>query len=227
MISWLQGQRVGNWQQGLRYGLTLDCGGGGYEGQLPRNVLDKLELDGDGKLTLWVHQVQRKDGDSLFGFCRCRDRDLFRSLIAVNGVGPQIAVALLEGATTDELIYAIMRKDIHRLCRANGVGKRTAERLVVELHSKLSSLSDLNANPLSKEKQVNDLGFDNLPFTEALDIRQTLESLGYRDPEISSAMRAASLKASTSACRNPEFLLHECLRWLSREPKEWCRNVDN
>ena len=71
MISWLQGQRVGNWQQGLRYGLILDCGGVGYEVQLPRSVLDKLELDGDGKLTLWVHQVQRKDGDSLFGFCRC------------------------------------------------------------------------------------------------------------------------------------------------------------
>ena len=218
MIGWLQGQQVSTWRQGQRHGLVLACGGVGYEVQLPRRAINRLEPDGEGKLTLWVHQVQRKDDSSLFGFRDLCDRELFRNLIAVNGVGPQIAIALLEEASTDELAYAIVHKNISRLCQAHGVGKRVAERIVTELHDKLAFLLDSNISSLSEEKQIVNLALENQLAVELLDIKQTLRSLGYRNPEINHAIQATSSKTDMLGCSDSEVWLRECLRWLSQEP---------
>ena len=216
MIGWLQGQQISTWQQGQRHGLVLACGGIGYEVQLPRRAINRLEPDGEGRLTLWVHQVQRKDDSSLFGFRDLCDRELFRNLIAVNGVGPQTAIALLEEASTNELAYAIMHKNIGRLCQIHGVGKRVAERIVTELHDKLASLLNSDISSLSEEKQIVNLSLENHLAVELLDIKQTLKSLGYRDPEINHAIQATSSETDMLGCSDSEVWLRECLRWLSQ-----------
>ena len=91
MIGWLQGRHMECWTQGNRSGVLLVCAGVGYEVQLTSR--HQKQLQPDSELTLWIHQVQREDGSSLFGFPSRQERDLFRLLIGVNGVGPQ-AVSL-------------------------------------------------------------------------------------------------------------------------------------
>ena len=106
MIGWLQGERIQSWEQGGRRGVVIACGGVGYEVQLTSRDQNR-QMDGAG-CTLWVHQVQRDDGSTLFGFCEQQERDLFRILIGVNGVGPQMALALLDCSRVEELVAAIV-----------------------------------------------------------------------------------------------------------------------
>ena len=141
MIGWLQGERIQSWEQGGRRGVVIACGGVGYEVQLTSRDQNR-QMDGAG-CTLWVHQVQRDDGSTLFGFCEQQERDLFRILIGVNGVGPQMALALLDCSQVDELVAAIVDGDLKRLTQAQGVGKRTAERIAVELRDRLGAWTPL------------------------------------------------------------------------------------
>ena len=124
--------------------MVISCGGVGYEVQLTSRDQNR-QMDGAG-CTLWVHQVQRDDGSTLFGFCEQQERDLFRILIGVNGVGPQMALALLDCSQVDELVAAIVDGDLKRLTQAQGVGKRTAERIAVELRDRLGAWTPLQ-NP--------------------------------------------------------------------------------
>ena len=119
MIGWLRGERIQRWEQGGRHGLVIACGGVGYEVQLTRR--DQTSLGGDS-CTLWIHQVHREDGSHLYGFPLQMDRDLFRTLIGVNGVGPQVALSLLDSCTATDLVTAIIEGDLKRLTQAQGVG---------------------------------------------------------------------------------------------------------
>ncbi len=92
MIGWLKGEKVEIWEQFSKHGVLLDCGGVGYEVHMTPRCLDKVK---DYRiLSLWIHQVQREDEAQLYGFLEKSDRNLFRVLIGVNGVGPKIALAL-------------------------------------------------------------------------------------------------------------------------------------
>ena len=136
MIGWLQGQIAEPWQQANRCGVLLVCQGVGYEVQLSLRHWRDLPAQGSD-LTLHVHHSVRDDGWTLFGFAARHERDLFRELVAVSGVGPQMALALLGTHATDELVRAIVHGDLRSLTQAPGVGKRTAERLSVELRQRL------------------------------------------------------------------------------------------
>ena len=94
MIGWLKGEKIEIWKQGSRLGTIISCSGIGYEVQILHRSLELI--NSSKELILWVHQVQRDDGSSLIGFIDRVERDLFRKLISVNGVGPQLAIALLE-----------------------------------------------------------------------------------------------------------------------------------
>ena len=142
MIGWLMGLHLENWKQGSRSGVLLNCSGVGYEIHLaPRHLSNLLE---GNELSLWIHQVQREDGSSLYGFPRREERDLFRLLISVNGLGPQSGLALLQECRPHELVEAISNGDLRTLCRAQGIGKRTAERLVLDLRDKVSLSADIS-----------------------------------------------------------------------------------
>ncbi|MDP6197303.1 MAG: Holliday junction branch migration protein RuvA [Prochlorococcaceae cyanobacterium ETNP18_MAG_17] len=223
MIGWLQGQKVDAWQQGTRQGVVIACGGVGYEVQLTPRHLSQMGED-QSTFILWIHQVQRDDGASLFGFPERRERDIFRILIGVNGVGPQVALALLEECQVSELIEAIVQGDLRKLCRAQGVGKRTAERLAVELRTKLAELSGSDPGMSLVDNDV----IQSLQLKESSlqELQITLGALGYEDLEIRRAIRAVANGVVTGtndiaeAVPSPEDTdawLKASLRWLSQE----------
>lgn len=117
--------------------LVLDAGGVGYEVRVP--VSAHAWLASQQETTLWVHTHVREDLMALYGFPTRVERDTFRSLIAVTGVGPRTALALLSGLSPAELAGAIESEQWRRLAAVPGIGRRTAERLVVELKGKLAA----------------------------------------------------------------------------------------
>lgn len=119
--------------------VLLDVGGVGYEVEVPLSTLASLPETG-ARVVLFTHLVVREDAHVLFGFLRMRDRDLFRRLIRVNGIGARLALAMLSTMAADELAGHITAGDVASLTRVPGIGKRTAERVVLELGERLTDL---------------------------------------------------------------------------------------
>jgi Holliday junction DNA helicase RuvA len=119
--------------------VLLDVGGVGYEIEVPLSTLASLPETG-APVVLFTHLVVREDAHILFGFLRARDRDLFRRLIRVNGIGARLALAMLSTMAADELAGHITGGDVAALTRVPGIGKRTAERVVLELGERLVEL---------------------------------------------------------------------------------------
>lgn len=116
--------------------VLVDVQGIAYEIQVPMSTLYTLPEPGQ-KIQLHTHFVVREDAQLLYGFADIREKDLFRTLIKVNGVGPRIALAILSGMAVDEFVGTIQRNDLAALTRLPGVGRKTAERLVVEMRDRL------------------------------------------------------------------------------------------
>ena len=218
MIGWLQGTLAEQWQQGNRCGLLLCCQGVGYEVQLTRRQFEGLPAAGSN-LVLYVHQAIREDGWTLFGFGARQERDLFRLLVAVSGVGPQMALGLLGAMSTEELVRAIVQADLRLLARAPGVGKRTAERLSVELRSKLAAAFELGDLALDGDGAAGGAPGEGSAGPAAAtrdDVQITLTALGYEPLEINRALRAVGgqgLEPELGA----DAWLRESLRWLAQQ----------
>jgi Holliday junction DNA helicase RuvA len=212
MIGWLQGDIADPWQHDKRCGLLLLCRGVGYEVQMCLRDWQHLPPPGS-PLTLHIHQSIREDAWTLYGFPARQERDLFRELVAVSGVGPQMALGLLGALGPEELVQAIVLPDLRRLCQAPGVGKRTAERLAVELRRRMQErYSGLVGCTAGDEES------DRLPsLAEASreDIGATLLSLGYADLEIHRALRAVASQGLAPEASTEDWI-RDCLRWLSR-----------
>lgn len=215
MIGWLQGQLAERWQQGSRHGLLLLCQGVGYEVQITGRHWQELPAEG-GDLSLTIHQVIREDAWTLYGFPRRQERDLFRELVAVSGVGPQMALALMGTLDTPELVRAIVQADLRLLSQAPGVGKRTAERLSVELRGRLAERFGDSA---TAEPELSEAGAE--PAAHSLqgaardEVQLTLTALGYEALEINRALRAVATQGMDAGCGADDWL-RESLRWLSR-----------
>lgn len=216
MIGWLDGEVADPWRQGNRCGVLLICAGVGYEVQLSPRTWHGLP-DSGNRLRLHIHHSVREDAWTLFGFPQRHERDLFRELIAVSGVGPQMALGLLGAMPAETLIQAIVQADLRRLCEAPGVGRRTAERLSVELRKRLQER--FGASGASGEDDWADVfegGGLSLPDDGAgQDLHLTLTALGYEPLEIRRALRAVANGVEAGAAS--EVWLRECLRWLSRD----------
>ena len=215
MIGWLQGQVEDPWQQASRCGLLLICQGVGYEVQVSQRHWAELPPRGS-VLTLHVHQTIRDDGWTLFGFATRPERDLFRELVAVSGVGPQMGLALLGTMALDELVTAIVEGDGRRLSQAPGVGKRTAERLCLELRQKLAE----RFRTLVSETALATLGGDGgeaalAGGAKGEELHGTLLAMGYDHREIQAALRAVASQGLDPAAEADRWL-GDCLRWLSR-----------
>jgi holliday junction DNA helicase RuvA len=119
--------------------VVLDVGGVGYEVEVPLSTLASLPETG-ARVVLFTHLMVREDAHTLFGFLRARDRDLFRRLIRVNGIGARLALAMLSTMAADELAGHISAGNVAALTRIPGIGKRTAERVALELGERLQDL---------------------------------------------------------------------------------------
>jgi len=178
MISWLKGKIIQNWYLSSKIGVVLDVGGVGYEVQLLSKHID--ENNNTNEKEFWIHQITREESTNLYGFNEINQRDLFRKIISVNGIGPQIAMALLDEFDVNQLVDSIQDNDIKSLSKTQGIGKRIAERLVVELKNQLDCFKiNKETNNVRKDKNLSNY-YDK--YIE--EIKSILYSLGYVDKEI-------------------------------------------
>lgn len=154
----------------------IDVNGVGYEVLIPLSTFDKLPLE-NGEVTLFIHTAVREDAITLFGFASRDEKKLFQQLIGVSGVGGKLALNVLSAMPAGSFCAAVASGDVKSLSRINGVGKRTAERLIVELKGKLSGLDPDAAPPPS----------DN---SAAADAAAALEQLGFRKDAVNKAVNA-------------------------------------
>ena len=210
MIGWLEGHLGHTWQEGNRCGLLLICAGVGYEIQISKELWAVYRLSsGPATLSFWIHHLHREDGSVLFGFSHQQERNLFRLLIGVSGVGPQVAMALMGAMEAPVLIEAIQQGNLNLLCSAQGVGKRTAERLSLELRQKLDSCVISHNQEASLAAQTN----------LRPELEQMLTSLGYGPLEIHEALKAVNPLLSGDDAENSDAWLRESLRWLGQTAK--------
>ena len=201
MIGWLQGTIKQYYQRGNRHIALIASGGVGYEVQLVQRDWMTLHLGDEQER--WVHQVVSADNLQLFGFSAIEERDLFRELIGVNGVGPQAALALLDALQLSELLRALIHSDLKTLCRAPGVGKRTAERMALELRSRL-----VNTGDPSDTEQVS---LESSPR----ELIATLETLGYETHEIQNALQRLNSIGGPQDGDDDDAWLRACIRLMS------------
>jgi Holliday junction DNA helicase RuvA len=155
--------------------VLVDCNGVGYEVDVPKSTFYNLPGVGE-KISLLTHLVVREDAQLLYGFGTAGEREAFRLLIRISGVGPRTALSVLSGMSVADIAQAVTAQDAGRLVKVPGIGKKTAERLLLELKGKFGA--DLGAGAAG-------------PGSDAqADILQALVALGYSDKEA-----AASLKA--------------------------------
>ena len=137
MIGWLNGRIIDKLQPGK---IVLDVNGVGYDVETSLATFFKIELS-EGLIALHIHTVVREDAFLLYGFADREERALFRALIKVNGIGPKVAIAILSSVSPDEFIQCIHQQNTHVLTKLPGIGKKTAERLVVEMKDSIKQLA--------------------------------------------------------------------------------------
>lgn len=185
--------------------ILLDVGGVGYEIQVPMTTLYELPATG-AALTLFTHFVVREDAQLLYGFSNARDRHLFRSLIKVSGVGPKLALGILSGMDADSFVRTVQRDDTSSLVQLPGVGKKTAERLLVEMRDRLKDWMLELAEPVAG---VTVAASDRDMLAEA---ESALVALGYKPAEASRAVAAAN----DESINRSEELIRKALQSMVR-----------
>jgi Holliday junction DNA helicase RuvA len=162
--------------------VLLDCHGVGYEVHVPMSTFYNLPELG-AKLSLLTHFVVREDAQILYGFATHQEREAFRQLIKISGVGPRTALSVLSGMSVTELAQAVTLQEAGRLVKVPGIGKKTAERLLLELKGKLGP----------------DIGVAATVANDAqADILQALLALGYSDKEAAAALKALPKEVGVS-----------------------------
>ena len=196
MIAWLKGELL----EKLPPSILVNVAGVGYELEAPMSTFYELPAVGE-TVTLFVHMVVREDAQLLFAFSSRQQRELFRSLIRVNGVGPKVALAILSTLSAQELMQCMIDEDVTQLCKVPGIGKKTAQRVVVEMKDRLEKeFSDvaLEASSASGGK-ANDRN----------DAIAALVALGYKNTDASRVIKGLPSELSS------EELIRQALRSLS------------
>ncbi|WP_445397605.1 Holliday junction branch migration protein RuvA [Zobellella sp. An-6] len=182
--------------------ILLDVNGVGYEVTLPMSCFYELPKVGEA-VTLLTHFVVREDAQLLFGFNTKTERALFRELIKTNGVGPKLALAILSGMTADQFIYNVEQGEIGALVKLPGVGKKTAERLIVEMRDRLKGFCGYDLFNPAPESATSAVLADSAR-DEAV---AALLALGYKAAQAEQAMKKIARPEM-----NAEQLIREALR---------------
>lgn len=171
--------------------LVIDVGGVGYEVEAPMSTFYGLPAAG-GEIHLFTHLVVREDAHILFGFGSERERRLFRELLKVSNVGPKLALALLSGMSVDAFLLCIEAQDVDTLVRIPGVGRKTAERLLVEMRDRVKGFGDSGVVVLPNAGTADaTIG----PQAEAF---SALVALGYKPAEVTRLLKAVDASVQTT-----------------------------
>ena len=181
--------------------IVIDLQGLGYEVQVPMSTVYQLPSLGE-VVTLHTHFVVREDAQLLYGFAAEQERSLFRTLIKVNGVGPKLALTILSGIESDDFVRCVRDNDTATLVRLPGVGKKTAERLLIEMRDRLKDWH-LPGSDLLSDSEHNAIKTDFL-----FDAESALIALGYKPAEASKAIAAAN----DESISNSEELIRKALK---------------
>lgn len=190
----------------LPNGVVIDVGGVGYEVVIPVSTFYELGEVG-ALVSLRVHTHVREDAIQLFGFRTGREKDLFLRLTSVSGIGPKLAITFLSGIIPDDLIAAIRSNDLARLTSIPGVGRKTAERVVIELRDKIGQLA------LPGEDEVATVAAVASIDATRDDVVSALVSLGYQKAQAEKVV-ARVLEQETD--RSIEHVLRQALKLLSK-----------
>lgn len=174
--------------------LIVDINGLGYELEVPMTTLYRLPKVGE-TVTLHTHLIVREDAHLLYGFFEKRERELFRELIRLNGVGPKLALALMSGLDVDELVRCVQAQDASALVKVPGVGKKTAGRLLVELKDRFKAWETV---PSMFQLVPNGPAPLATVSSAEADAVSALISLGYKPQEASRAVAAVDAKGLSS-----------------------------
>ena len=191
--------------------VVVDVGGVGYEIEVASSVLDTLPVDKDQEISLVCHFVVRADAQSLYGFSSREERSLFRAYIRINGVGPRLGLALLSSLSMNDLSHIVDQNDVSLLQKVPGVGKKTAERLLVELKNQLGDLLKLQSYQGHTQNKV--AGSASL----AREAGEALIALGYKQQESSEAVTRALTEVSDHTSLTLNELVRLALRNFIRE----------
>ncbi len=156
--------------------ILVDCHGVGYEVDVPMSTFYQLPASGQ-TVSLLTHFVVREDAQILYGFATAAEREAFRQLIRISGVGPRTALSVLSGLSVTELAQAVTAQEAGRIVKVPGIGKKTAERLLLELKGKLGA-------------DLPSLGAASAVGDAAADIQQALMALGYNEKDATAALKA-------------------------------------
>ena len=188
--------------------VIVDVGGVGYEVTIPVTTFYDLGEPPSAPVQLHVYTHVREDALHLFGFRTLRERELFTQLISVSGIGPKSAVAMLSGMSADEIVTAIRTNNYARLTSIPGVGRKTAERLVIELRDRLATLADAQT-----EEEILAAPAQAAAQTVRDDTISALLSLGYQR---SQAEKAVARVLEQGQDQSIEQVLRQSLKLLSR-----------
>lgn len=173
--------------------VLLNVNGVGYEIDTPLSTFCQLQKG--QKATLWTHLVVREDAQQLYGFLEAQEKTIFRTLLKVNGVGPKMALGILSTLNVELLIQTIEHDDINTLVKVPGVGKKTAERLMIELRDRFKALA--NQGSATSNNTISQIQFvSNSPVAEA---EAALQSLGYKPIEAQKAVAAVKADYTEAA----------------------------
>ena len=183
---------------------VVECHGVGYEVDAPMTTIWALP-DLNVEVILHTHLVVREDAQSLYGFATLAERELFQSLLKVSGVGAKMALAVLSGMQVDEFVSSVQRGDATRLTALPGIGKKTAERLIVEMRDRVSDWAPVGGVSISSSPGTP-------PPTDAVaDAVSGLIALGYKPQEASRLVHAIDTENKTT-----DAIIREILRGLAR-----------
>ncbi len=215
MIGFLKGRVT----QILDGAVLLEVSGVGYEVQLPASELAALEQEdaAGGEVTLHTHLVFKEDAVSLYGFAGRFTLDIFRMLLEVSGVGPKLAMNILSAIPAKELVQTLAAADAARLKSVHGVGKKTAERICVDLRERARKLLKARGGELMTPPS----GPEGAAASSSHDVKDALEglmALGYRPQEARRAVEAAAseLSSQTGQAAQADQLIKRALQLLSK-----------
>ena len=185
--------------------VILDVSGIGYEIHTSLSVLELIGKKGE-TVTVYTTLVHKEDQMTLFGFPSLIEKELFNLLFSVSGIGPKTALTLLNNLTVSEISYSILNEDVNHLKKSQGIGEKTASRIILELKDKIKNWKNL---PIAHSENLKTKG-TNLEQPSLNDARSVLQSLGYSNQEINQA-----ISQTNGNHRDSESVVHAALKWLA------------